>query len=851
MEDQQQQQPSIKKKIVDFLTNFLKKRPSPDDLRRDNILVAPDNVSPAIQAPRYDLENHLSPNARKNTVVINEPQSTSNNKEHSRNHSRGHSKSHSRGHSRGDSRGGSMKDGSTSSRKETLKNAWDYLRNLDFTFSKSKYGNTVVHRLKHPQFGLSPEELQTLYPLQPQGIPLVLSKAFEYLLKHLDSEGLFRVPGSNKEVSLLKFRIEDGEVDFSDVLIPYNICGLISTFFKELPEPLIPYDYYNEAIEIPKLGTKDKYIVGLRTLVLSLPPANLCLLKKLLEFLLQVDKKSEVNKMTIANLSIIFGATLLKDPDTLYSVDPMKSFNNIQAQSTVIKYLLECFNEVFRDDSVAKAYRKSIVPREPIDTTTIDYLDPASSEGSPRVSIQHTLTSTSPLKPRPPSRPLQKRGTILLSPRVSGGNNQVYAISTLTRPMSRQLFDPEISPSPLPSPSQQQPPQRQLPQPKGSTLPYGKTAPPKPPFRKPQANPQYSTFPAPRNPNTIPLAPIPPKPANSSYQAFRKPTAQPQIPPRKPTSPSPPISNLNNNNKTNINPIITPTPNATLNSNSNFKSKPPPPKRTFTNYTVVEVEDPMTTPTPTTSTTPIPPTIGFLNNSKSQPNLGNLLSQSGGFDRPPNKPPPQPVELASKAKPTPSVKKGVTFSDQATVSNSPPKSSISQPAKSISPLLQSTTNSSIVNKPPSKSAPPPVRTISSPNIVVNKFVPTLKSTTVIPNPNTSTAAIANQTKDDCSISPTNAGSSSAPNTPKSRSALNLSTPKDSTIKPSKLPNSDISISSNSGFGSLPSTPPPSSPKVSSPSVLTVSQKIALNEKLLANNNNSNNTKPFFSPETKK
>ncbi|KAN0012284.1 hypothetical protein ACTFIU_007582 [Dictyostelium citrinum] len=886
---EEQQPPSIKKKIVDFLTNFLKKRPSHEDLRRDNILVAPNNVSPAIQPSRYELEGHLNPSSHNrddnnNNNISNNNNSNSNSNNNSNNSnntvefSRGHSKSHSRSDSKHHNRENSKNDrdnsrsdgGSRFVRKDTFKNAWDYLRNIDFTFSKTKYGNTVVHRLKHPQFGLSPEELQSLYPDQPHGIPIVLTKCFEYLSKHLETEGLFRVPGSNREVSLLKFKIEDGDLDFSEVLIPYNICGLISTFFKELPEPLIPFDYYNDAISITKLGSKDKYIIGLRDLVLSLPPANLCMLRKLLEFLLTVEKKNEINKMTISNISIIFGATLLKDPDT---VDPMKSLNNIQAQSTIIKYMLEYFNDIFKEASVVKAYRKSIVPKEPMDTTSISYLDPAESNGgSPRTSnipqqqqlSSHSMANIKPRPPRPPSRSKMMRETIVLSPRVSGGNNQVFANATMTRPMSRLIFDPEIIPSPPPTTTTTNNNNNNTTTPTNTMTmnTQQKPVPSKPNLipRKLPANPNYSTYPAPlppRQPNTIPLAPIPPPKPTSTY---KKQITQPP-PPRKPTSPSPPIASLkptsksdfipSTNNNLNCNTTTTTTTTTSSSLINIPKAKPPPPKR---NNVPSTLEEPINTNS-NINPTPTPPLASFKSNgaissgSKSNPNLQNLLnnnqplvsSTNGG---PPNKPPPQPFELL-KSKPiatTPTIKKGVTFSETPKISNSPPSPSSSPSPPNSQPI--------IVNKPiPSKSAPPPVRTTSSPSIVTKKFVPILPTSTNSTTTSTSTPTTPkNQhwSKDDSSIPPINTyqtnnnnSNTSIPSSPKSKSALSLSTPKDSiTGKPIKPPsNSDLSISTTPSpptSSSPTSSSPLQSPKISSPSVLTVSQKIALNEKIAAN-----------------
>ncbi|KYR02725.1 RhoGAP domain-containing protein [Tieghemostelium lacteum] len=447
----------FKKRVVDILSSFIKGRPSPEVLREKNIF-AKSTVSPRIHG--YD-----------DTTVGNGGTLGGGS---------GLSNKMNGGRSMGDAKtyGGSSSGSGSSS---GLKSAWERIRNLDFTFSKFQFGKTVVHRLNFPQFGLSPTELQSLYPEQPDGIPLVLTKCFEFLKKgYLDTEGLFRVPGSKRDISLLKFRVEDGDLNFDDVLNPYSICGLISTFLKEMPEPLIPLDQYQYAINCVQQETEEKKINSLKTLIADLPPANLCLMKKFLEFVLLIEEKKDVNKMNSDNLGIIFGPTLMKDPDF---EDISKSFVNLKHQSQVVKFLIDYFHKIFQSKQVSLSMSRASTISIPMDTSSIDYLDPALEDSPKRMSNvgQYSTVAASSFsglpgkpKPLPPPRPTRnshRRETIMLSPRVSGGvdnrMSQVYAITTLTRPQSK-IFNPEILSSP-------------------TFAPYtdgSKPPPPRPPIRK-------------------------------------------------------------------------------------------------------------------------------------------------------------------------------------------------------------------------------------------------------------------------------------------------------------------------------------------------------------------------------
>eukprot|EP01133_Synstelium_polycarpum_P007842 gene7842-9203_t len=531
---------NFKKKVVDFLNTFIKKRPSPDDLRQKNILTAPSTVSPRIQPSRYDLEKNMKAHPTTQT--------------HARKNST--------------SRGGKV--GQPDTGKKT---AWDVLRNLDFTFSKLTIGKTVVHRLKFPQFGLRPDELQELYPDQPDD---------------LETEGLFRVNGSNKDISLLKFRVEDGDLCFDDVTNPYSICGLVSTFFKEMPDPLIPCDMYREAIDSIKNDGKDKIIARLRALVLGLPPSYLCIMRKFFDFLTQIEKHKDVNKMTCDNLGIIFGPTLMRDPDFN---DIASGLLNLKHQSLVVKYLVEYYVDVFKSTEVQRAYRKSMKVVPAVDTSSIDYLD-LQTESKPRVSLQ------APAGGRPRPAPPRRVGTILLSPRdsqVYQRDSQVYAVTTLTRPMSR-ILNPEIIDSPY-------------------------KAPPKPPSRKP-------------NPPAAPL----------TMKSLKTAAAGASSTPGRPL-PSPPAC---------------PAPPPPVQVATQTRAKPAPPKRTYTSESPPAPSSPVQQPRKNSlnsnvnninnlATAPVVITPPATAAPPSQP--PSLLLNK--FDRPPNKPPPNPFEQRYKTTPNP------------------------------------------------------------------------------------------------------------------------------------------------------------------------------------------------------
>jgi hypothetical protein len=92
----------------------------------------------------------------------------------------------------------------------------------------------------------------------------------------------------------------------------HTLTGSLKAFFRELPQPLVPDDINNEAIELLRLAQSsggivvgnvaDMIVVELRTLVDALPSANYLVLRELVRLLRAVAANSERNMMTVENL---------------------------------------------------------------------------------------------------------------------------------------------------------------------------------------------------------------------------------------------------------------------------------------------------------------------------------------------------------------------------------------------------------------------------------------------------------------------------------------------------------------------------------------------------------------------
>jgi len=163
-----------------------------------------------------------------------------------------------------------------------------------------------TEKKKFPQFGLSPIQLQSQNPGQPDGVPLLVSKCVKKIEEEgLEEEGLFRVTGSRPSINATKSAFEAGETDLAQCNSIYDVCGVLGDFFRELPEPLLTWKLYDPLVESVKEPDLQKRLSNYRGVFNQLPAANYVLLKYFVAFLVKVEAHSDINKMTRENIGIV------------------------------------------------------------------------------------------------------------------------------------------------------------------------------------------------------------------------------------------------------------------------------------------------------------------------------------------------------------------------------------------------------------------------------------------------------------------------------------------------------------------------------------------------------------------
>lgn len=143
-------------------------------------------------------------------------------------------------------------------------------------------------------------------------VPKFVTDACSLLMDNVEVEGLFRKAGSTARQKEIREKIESG-IPFDFTCNAIDVANILKYFFRELPEPLLPPNNFQESILRCLLckGTHERKVSAIKMVCLLLPVINLNTLVYFMQFLNFVSTHSSMNKMSIKNLAIILTPSLM------------------------------------------------------------------------------------------------------------------------------------------------------------------------------------------------------------------------------------------------------------------------------------------------------------------------------------------------------------------------------------------------------------------------------------------------------------------------------------------------------------------------------------------------------------
>ncbi|KAK2512619.1 Arhgap39 [Columba guinea] len=193
-------------------------------------------------------------------------------------------------------------------------------------------------------FGSSLQDIITMqkerYP--DRQLPWVQTRLSEEVLalNGDQTEGIFRVPGDIDEVNALKLQVDQWKIP-TGLEDPHVPASLLKLWYRELEEPLIPHEFYEQCIthyENPEAAI---------TVVHSLPRINkmvLCYLIRFLQVFVQPANVA-VTKMDVNNLAMVMAPNCLR----CQSDDPRIIFENTRKEMSFIRVLIQHLDTSFME----------------------------------------------------------------------------------------------------------------------------------------------------------------------------------------------------------------------------------------------------------------------------------------------------------------------------------------------------------------------------------------------------------------------------------------------------------------------------------------------------------------------
>ncbi|XP_013883692.1 rho GTPase-activating protein 42 isoform X2 [Austrofundulus limnaeus] len=234
-------------------------------------------------------------------------------------------------------------------------------RPLQF-FCKVRHGVMTLQALSESNRKLWLEAMDGKEPIY--NLPAILSKkeetylneaGFNFVRKCIDlvekrgisTMGLYRIGGVNSKVQKLMSTVFSSKAPADMELDPEmwdnkTITSGLKNYLRCLSEPLMTFKFHKDFILAVKSDDQNYRVCAVHALVHKLPERNREMLELLIKHLVTVSAQNQSNLMTVSNLGVIFGPTLMRSQE-----ETVAAMMNIKFQNIVVEILIENFDKVF------------------------------------------------------------------------------------------------------------------------------------------------------------------------------------------------------------------------------------------------------------------------------------------------------------------------------------------------------------------------------------------------------------------------------------------------------------------------------------------------------------------------
>ncbi|XP_075996050.1 rho GTPase-activating protein 15 [Genypterus blacodes] len=164
----------------------------------------------------------------------------------------------------------------------------------------------------------------------------------------LEADGIYRVSGNLATIQKLRFIVDQEDsldLDSSQWEDVHVVTGALKMFFRELPEPLFPFSFFQLFVEAIRVKEPKQKVQAVRDLVHQLPKPNQDTMRLLFGHLHRVLDHSRKNLMSTQGIGIVFGPTLLWP-----ELDSGNMAVNMVYQNQIVEFILIESRDIFQLD---------------------------------------------------------------------------------------------------------------------------------------------------------------------------------------------------------------------------------------------------------------------------------------------------------------------------------------------------------------------------------------------------------------------------------------------------------------------------------------------------------------------
>lgn len=198
-----------------------------------------------------------------------------------------------------------------------------------------------------PVFGSTLRDLQ----IQDESdVPLFVKKCVSEIEKGqlLETDGVYRQSGNLSTIQKIRFQVNQGNLSVLESVDDVHVLtGALKLFFRELKEPLIPWECVDKLLACVSISNKKQKVKQIREVISSgMNTPHRSTLAYLLRHLLKVTELKEFNRMQVPNLAIVFGPTLMWPPPSQIMSTTNLALDMMQ-QNIIVETLLTNFEHIF------------------------------------------------------------------------------------------------------------------------------------------------------------------------------------------------------------------------------------------------------------------------------------------------------------------------------------------------------------------------------------------------------------------------------------------------------------------------------------------------------------------------